>query len=39
MKYRVVIDSTVYLSEEQIKEFKMKRASLNIIDKDETLKN
>jgi DegV family protein with EDD domain len=38
MKYRIVVDSTVYLSEEEFKKFGIKRASLNIIDKTETFK-
>ena len=38
MKYRIVVDSTVYLSDEEIKKFQIKRASLNVIDKDETFK-
>ena len=38
MNYRIVVDSTVYLSEEEFKRFGIKRASLNIIDKDETFK-
>ncbi len=38
MNYRVVVDSTVYLSEEEFKRFGIKQASLNIIDKDESFK-
>ena len=38
MKYAVCVDSTVYLSEEVLKENGIKRASLNVIDKDETFK-
>lgn len=38
MNYRIVVDSTVYLSEEEFSKFGIKRASLNIIDKDETYK-
>ncbi len=38
MNYRIVVDSTVYLSEEEFQKFGIKRASLNIIDKDETFK-
>ena len=38
MNYRIVVDSTVYLSEEEYQKFGIKRASLNIIDKDETFK-
>lgn len=38
MNYRIVVDSTVYLSEAEYKKFGIKRASLNIIDKDETFK-
>jgi len=38
MNYRIVVDSTVYLSEEEYETFGIKRASLNIIDKDETFK-
>lgn len=38
MNYRIVIDSTVYLSEEELSKFGIKIASLNIIDKDETFK-
>lgn len=38
MNYRIVIDSTVYLSEQEIKENGIKRASLNILDKDEVFK-
>ena len=38
MNYKIVVDSTVYLSDEEIKEFGIRRASLNIIDKGETFK-
>ncbi len=38
MKFRIVVDSTVYLSEEEFQKFGIKRASLNVIDKDETFK-
>ncbi|AIO18417.1 DegV domain-containing protein [Candidatus Izimaplasma bacterium HR1] len=38
MNYRIVVDSTVYLSEEEFKSYGIKRASLNIIDKDESFK-
>ena len=37
MKFRIVVDSTFYLSEEEFKNYGIKRASLNIIDKDENL--
>lgn len=38
MNYRIVVDSTVYLSEKELQENGIKVASLNIIDKDETFK-
>jgi DegV family protein with EDD domain len=38
MNFRIVVDSTVYLSEEEFKSFKIKRASLNIMDKEESFK-
>ncbi len=38
MKFRIVVDSCVYFTEEQFKTFGIKRASLNIIDKDESHK-
>jgi len=37
-KYALVIDSTVYLLEEEIKQYDIRRVSLNIIDKEETFK-
>ena len=37
-KYALVIDSTVYLSKEEIQKYNIKRVSLNIIDKDESIK-
>ncbi len=37
-KYALVIDSTVYLSEEEIKKYNLRRVSLNIIDGEETFK-
>ena len=37
-KYALVIDSTVYLSEEEIIKYDLERVSLNIIDKEETIK-
>ena len=37
-KYALVIDSTVYLSEEEIKQYDIRRVSLNIIDKEEEFK-
>jgi len=37
-KYALVIDSTVYLSNEEIREFGARQVSLNIIDKDSTYK-
>ena len=38
MNYKIVIDSTVYLSQKEIKENGIKIASLNILDKDEVFK-
>ncbi len=38
MKFGIVVDSTFYLSEDQFKKNNIKRASLNIIDRDETFK-
>ena len=38
MKFRIVVDSCVYFSEEIFKKNKIKRASLNVIDKDESHK-
>lgn len=37
-KYGMIIDSTVYLSKEEIKEFDLIQVSLNIMDKEETYK-
>ena len=37
-KYALVIDSTVYLSIEEIKKYELRRVSLNIIDGEETFK-
>lgn len=37
-KYGVVIDSTNYLSEDEISKYGIKQVSLNVIDKDETYK-
>lgn len=37
-RYALVIDSTVYLSEEEIKKYDIRRVSLNIIDGEETFK-
>ena len=37
-KYALVIDSTVYLSEEEIKKYEIRRVSLNIIDGEEMYK-
>ncbi|QMS84789.1 DegV family protein [Candidatus Xianfuyuplasma coldseepsis] len=36
MTFKVVVDSTFYLSEEEIKKYDIKRASLNILDGDDT---
>lgn len=38
MKFRIVVDSTVYLSPDELKRFKITQASLNILDKEETHK-
>lgn len=38
MNYRIVVDSTVYLSDDEFKRFGIKQASLNIMDKDESFK-
>jgi len=38
MKFRIVVDSTVYLSPEEIEKYKIKVASLNIMHKQETVK-
>lgn len=38
MKFRVIVDSTFYLSEEEFKTNGIKKACLNVIDKDETFK-
>lgn len=38
MNYKVVVDSTFYLSEKEIKEYGIKVASLNIIDGDKTFR-
>jgi DegV family protein with EDD domain len=38
MKYQIIVDSTFYLSEEELKKYDIKQASLNIIDKDQTYK-
>jgi DegV family protein with EDD domain len=38
MKFRIVVDSCVYFTEEKFKKHGIKRASLNIIDKDESHK-
>ncbi len=37
-KYALVVDSTVYLSEEEIKKYDIRKVSLNIIDGEETFK-
>ncbi|MBU1019894.1 MAG: DegV family protein [Firmicutes bacterium] len=37
-KYALVVDSTVYLSSQEIRDFGVKQVSLNIIDKDRTFK-
>jgi len=37
-KIALIIDSTVYLSEEEIKKYDIRRVSLNIIDKEESFK-
>ena len=37
-KYGIIIDSTVYLSKKEIKDFNIVQVSLNIIDKEETHK-
>lgn len=37
-KYGIVIDSTIYLSEKEIKDYDILQVSLNIIDKEETYK-
>ncbi len=37
-RYALVIDSTIYLSMEEIKEYNIKRVSLNIIDGEDTFK-
>ena len=36
MKYKVVVDSTVYLSEEEFSKYDIHRASLKVIDKNES---
>jgi DegV family protein with EDD domain len=38
MKFKVIVDSTVYLSEEEFQKHGISKASLNVIDKDETFK-
>lgn len=38
MNFRVVVDSTFYLSEEEIKKYGIKQASLNVIEGDNTYK-
>jgi len=38
MKYKIIVDSTVYLSESEFKQHDIKRASLNVIDNAETFK-
>lgn len=38
MKFRVIVDSTFYLSEEEFSDNGIKKACLNVIDKDETFK-
>lgn len=38
MKYGIIVDSTVYLSEAELRKFGIRQVSLNIIDKDETFK-
>jgi DegV family protein with EDD domain len=37
-KYAIVTDSTTYFTEEQFKEFGIKRASLNVMDQEESLR-
>lgn len=36
MNFRIVVDSTFYLSEEEFEKYKIKRATLNVIDGNET---
>ncbi len=38
MKYKIIVDSTVYLSEEEFKQHDIKRASLNVMDNEESFK-
>lgn len=38
MSFRIVVDSTVYLSKKEFKDYGIKQASLNIMDKEETFK-